>query len=203
MRQKGAIGEYKREDVMRRDKLIGTALCAGVLALCGGHALAGEDFSARLVGFNETPLAILSDATGTLHLDLNDKAKTITYTLTYTGPFTSDVQQAHIHFGKVHVSGGIIVWLCQTAAKPSPVATTPQCKTPSPSATVTGTIMASDVLPLSGQNVTAKDFDAIEDALNSNTAYTNIHTLNFPSGEIRGQIHKGDLDDKHDDHEHK
>ena len=187
---------------MRRYKLIGTAVCAGVLALCGGYALAGEEFSARLVGFNEVPLAILSDATGTLQLNLDKKAKTIAYTLSYTGPFTSAVQQGHIHFGKVHVTGGTVVWLCQTVARPSPVATTPTCPTPSPSATVTGTISANDVQPLAGQNVTAKDFDAIEDALNSKTAYANVHTATFGAGEIRGQIHKGDFDDK-DDKEHR
>jgi hypothetical protein len=181
---------------MRRYKLIGAALCAGVVALWAGYALAGEDFSARLVGFNETPVAILSDATGTVQLELNDNTKTIAYTLTYTGPFSSAVQQAQIHFGKVHTSGSIIVWLCQTVARPSPVATTPTCPQPSPGATVTGTISAGDVLPLPTQNVTAMDFDAIEDALNSNTAYANIHTATFVGGEIRGQIHKGDDPDE-------
>ena len=39
------------------------------------------------------------------------------------------------------------------------------------------------------------DFDALTDALTSNTAYGNIHTVNFPAGEIRGQIRReGDRD---------
>jgi len=55
-------------------------------------------------------------------------------------------------------------------------------------------------------------FDALVDALESNTAYANIHTTSgttpenaFPGGEIRGQIHRGDLDEEHDhdNHEHK
>src|SRR3984893_14040950 len=102
MRPKGAchIGKHKREDVMRRYKLIGTALCAGVLALCGGRADA-EEFSARLDGFQElgslpnvnltanpqtaaNPTgAVLSDGKGTDKLSLNKNAKTATYTLTY------------------------------------------------------------------------------------------------------------------------
>jgi hypothetical protein len=145
--------------------------------------------------------AVLTDATGTLHLDLDKKTSTIAYTLTYTGPFTSDVQQAHIHFGKSRDSGGIVVWLCQTTAKPAPAsvaAITPFCTTtPSPTATVTGTIMAANVLALAGQNVPAGVFDAIADALTSNTAYVNIHTLNFPGGEIRGQIHSEEEDQNH------
>src|ERR1700722_19736520 len=105
MRPKGAchIGKHKREDVMRRYKLIGTALCAGVLALWGGRADA-EEFSARLTGFHElgslpnvtqnpttgvvtaaNPTgAVLSDGTGTLKLDLDEKAGTATWTLTYS-----------------------------------------------------------------------------------------------------------------------
>ena len=45
------------------------------------------------------------------------------------------------------------------------------------------------------------DFDALADALTSNTAYANIHTTALPAGEIRGQIRRGGRDEKHDDHE--
>jgi hypothetical protein len=196
-------------------------LAAAVVAFSAGYAGA-QEFEARLRGFNEigsiptsvtvttTPStvttsytgAVLTDATGTLHLDLDKKTSTIAYTLTYTGPFTSDVQQAHIHFGKSRDSGGIVVWLCQTTAKPAPAsvaAITPFCTTtPSPTATVTGTIMAANVLPLAGQNVPAGVFDAITGAITSHTAYVNIHTLNFPGGEIRGQIHSEEHEHNHD-----
>jgi hypothetical protein len=37
--------------------------------------------------------------------------------------------------------------------------------------------------------------DALTDALASNTAYANIHTMAFPAGEIRGEIRPGDDDD--------
>ncbi len=60
--------------------------------------------------------------------------------------------------------------------------------------------MASDVVSLAAQNVTAGDFDAVIDALLSNSAYANVHTSNFKAGEIRGQIHmegrRRDEDDK-------
>ena len=194
-------------------KLFGAALAAAAVVFSASYACA-EQFKARLLGFNEIGSipsgatyaqsytgAVLTDATGTLHLDLDKKTSTIAYTLTYTGPFTSDVQQAHIHFGKSRDSGGIVVWLCQTTAKPAPAsvaAITPFCTTtPSPTATVTGTIMAANVLALAGQNVPAGVFDAIADALTSNTAYVNIHTMNFPGGEIRGQIYSEEEDRNH------
>ena len=196
---------------MRRQDLTAAALTATVAVFSASYACA-EEFTARLTGFNEIGSipsgatytqsytgAVLTDATGTLHLDLDKQKGTIAYTLTYTGPFTSDVQQAHIHFGKSRDSGGIVVWLCQTTAKPAPAqvsAITPTCTTtPSPTATVTGTITLDNVLAVPGQNVTAKDFDAITDAITSHTAYANIHTANFPGGEIRGQVHAVEKED--------
>jgi hypothetical protein len=52
----------------------------------------------------------------------------------------------------------------------------------------------------------ANDFDALVDALISNTAYANIHTTSsptppapdtaFPAGEIRGQVHRIDRENQ-------
>jgi len=171
-------------------------LAGGIVALSGslGHT---QDFSARLNGFEEIgglgageTGAILSDGKGTLSLDVSKSQ--ITYKLTYSG--LTDAQQAHIHFGKLHVAGGIMAWLCQSAAKPSPTAGTPTC--PATGGTVTGTLTAASVIGPTPQNVTAGDFDAITDALNSNTAYANVHTAKFPAGEIRGQVRRGDHDEQ-------
>jgi CHRD domain len=191
-------------DVMLRRKMIATA-AVGVVALWGGvaHADGGgantEEFSARLSGFQELgglnaeTGAILTDGTGTLQLDLDKKSHPpmATYTLTFSN-LSSAVTQAHIHFGKVHVPGGIFVWLCQTAAAMSPTAGTPLC--PTAGGTVSGTIMATNIIAVPGQNVPANSFDVLTDALNSNTAYANVHTVNFPKGEIRGQVRKSEKD---------
>jgi hypothetical protein len=214
---------------MSRLRLLAASLIAGAMTFSANCGYADE-FSARLSGFNEigsipttvtvTTLgapaatsytgAILTAATGTLSLDLDTKHEMATYTLTYTGPFSSAVQQAHIHFGKSRDSGGIVVWLCQTAAKPAPAsvaAITPFCDTnpTPPMLTVSGMITAANVLGVAGQNVPAGVFDAIAEAITSNTAYVNIHTANFPGGEIRGQIRSEDREDQndhHDNHDH-
>jgi hypothetical protein len=213
---------------MRRYRLIGTALCAGVLALWGGRADA-EEFSARLDGFQElgslpnvnltanpqtaaNPTgAVLSDGKGTVSLNLNRAAGTVDYTLTYsnvgtTPPKTGKVSQAHIHFGKNHVSGGILVFFCTNLAPPpAPTPKPPPCPNNSPnnSGTVSGTWTKNDVQAIAGQNVVAGDFDALVDALTSNTAYANVHTTSgttpdtaFPAGEIRGQCHSEDREDR-------
>jgi hypothetical protein len=195
---------------MQRHRLIGTALCSGVVALWVSHAGA-EEFSARLTGFQEIgglgageTGAILSAGTGTFELNLDRQHSMASYKLAYTSGLSSAITQAHIHFGKFHVAGGIFVWLCGTASNPGPVGT-PKCV--GPGATLTGTITPGNIVspgtgtPPSNQGIVAGDFDALEDALTSNTAYANIHTASFPAGEIRGQIHRGDLDEKHDNHD--
>jgi hypothetical protein len=204
---------------MRRYKLIGAALCAGVFALWGGRADA-EKFSARLDGFHElgslpnvtqnptsgvvtaaNPTgAILSDARGTLELDLDEKAGKATWTLTYsnvgnTPPLTGTVTQAHIHFGKSRDSGGIMVFFCTNLTPPVGAPIPQAC--PSNSGSVSGTFTKDDVVAISGQNVSAGDFDALADALRSNTAYANIHTTALGAGEIRGQIHAVENDHDH------
>ena len=163
-----------------------------------------------LSGFNEVigPNlglgAIFSTGSGRLRLKIDKQNRTIDYELTYSFPDAAAtpivgaqfVNQAHLHFGQKHTTGGINVWLCQSADNPAPAAVaaaTPTC--PSPSGTVSGTIAPAQVLALAGQGFPAGQdgFDALLDALQSDAIYGNVHTDRFPGGEIRGQF--GDRDD--------
>jgi len=165
------------------------ALVAALALTSAAAAHEPEEFRASLTGFEETGAlnaqsgAILSDGSGTLELKLDRQAQTLAFTLKFAN-LSSAVTQSHIHFGKIHMSGGVMVFFCSNLA--SAPAGTQAC--PANGGTVTGTITAANVLALAGQNVKAGDFDAIADALESNTAYVNVHTTNFPAGEIRGQI---------------
>ena len=176
---------------MHLTRNIGTTLAVAVAALAGGVAHA-QEFNTRLSGFNEVPAAIFSPGTGTLQLNLDRQANRLNFTLTYSG-LTSSVTQAHIHFGQRHVAGGIMVFFCSNLGN-GPTGTQP-C--PQGDGTVSGTITADGVVGPSAQNVQAGDFNAVIAALTNDTSYANVHTTNFPAGEIRGEIRSGNRDDNH------
>jgi hypothetical protein len=184
---------------MLRAKFFEAGLVAAAVTFSAGYGYADEsEFSAHLSGFQEIgglgageTGAILSAGTGKLDLELDKDAGTARYTLTYSG-LSAPVQQAHIHFGKVHVAGGVMVFFC-TNLNNGP-AGTQMC--PAGGGTVTGTWTGASVLGPAAQNVTAGDFSALVDALTSNTAYANIHTVKFPAGEIRGQVLRVDQEDQ-------
>ena len=215
---------------MYRSMLAGAILAAAVTAISAAGANA-QQFTANLKGVNEigsipttvtiTTLgvaapttytgAVLTDGTGTANLVLNKMAGTVTFTLTYsnvgtTPPQTGTVSQAHIHFGKSRDSGGILVFFCTNIALPATFTGPPPQSCPQNSGTVSGTWTADDVQVIMGQNVVAKDFDALVDALESNTAYANVHTIPlqgatntaYPGGEIRGQVRSAEEEHEHD-----
>jgi hypothetical protein len=171
---------------MLRYLLIRSGL-AGLLLVLAAGAAAAQEYTARLSGFSELgglnaeTGAILTNGTGRLQLDVDQT--NATYTLTYSG-LSANVTQAHLHFAKVHVPGGIYTFLCTNLGNGP--AGTPTC--PTTGGTVTGTIAAANILAVPGQNITAGDFGALLAALSSNTTYVNVHTVKFPAGEIRGQV---------------
>jgi hypothetical protein len=189
------------EVVMSTSKNLKLTICVGALLapLLLGSAGANNNnnnnknnntYSATFSGFEEIgPLgagetgAILSKGQGQLTLNVDKGNRLINFQLTYSN-LSSPVTVSHIHFGKRHVAGGVMVFFCSNNANPPPGTQT--C--PMTGGTVTGTITGANVQALAGQNVTAGDFDALLAALESNTAYGNIHTTNFTAGEIRGQI---------------
>jgi hypothetical protein len=63
---------------------------------------------------------------------------------------------------------------------------------------VSGTIGAVDVLPSPTQQLAAGEILELVAALRGGVAYTNVHTVASPGGEIRGQIGKA----KDDDNDH-
>jgi hypothetical protein len=176
-----------------------------VIALLGvaSYAIAGggsKNFrGSPMVGYEENP-DISTVGTGEFSARLNGDGNSLHYKLTYSG-LEGTVTQAHVHFGKRAINGGVSFFLCGTAAAPGP-AGTPAC--PTPGGTVEGDIDAADVLALvtpppatAGQGIEAGAFNEILAAMRYGSAYANVHTTKWPGGEIRAQISKGK--NRHDD----
>ena len=178
---------------MYRSILLGALVIAAGAPTPAVSSHRAEEFHSILTGFNEVGAlnnqsgAIFTQGRGGLELKLDRTNETLTFTLRFQN-LSSPVTQAHIHFGKKHMAGGVMVFFCSNLAT-APAGTQP-C--PADGGTVTGTLTAANVLAIAGQNVTAGDFNAITEALLTDTAYANVHTANFPAGEIRGQVVRGD-----------
>ena len=137
-----------------------------------------------LTGYQEaTPAGTASTASGTFEARIDDDANspTITYTLTYVG-LSGPALFSHIHFGNRYDSGGVSAFLCGGGSKPPcPPGTTTE-------AVVTGTITPADVIGPTSQGILPGDFGKLVDAIRSGVTYVNVHSPQFPAGEIRGQI---------------
>lgn len=163
------------------------AACLAALAVPANADDGRNRIEARLKSYQEVP-AVSSVASGRFKARLDAASLTLSYELSYSG-LEGDVRQAHIHFGQHGVNGGIMVWLCQTAANPSPVASTPACPQ---SGTVSGVVSAADVIGPAGQGVAAGEFAEMLAAIRAGVAYANVHSSKFPGGEIRGQLRDDD-----------
>ena len=135
-----------------------------------------------LVGYEENP-DISTIAHGSFRVSIDDAAKTLTYELSFSG-LEGTVQQAHIHFGKRAINGGVTVFLCGTATSPGPSGT-PTCPQ---EGTVSRTVQASDILAPGTQGIEAGNFEELAAALRAGHTYANVHSSKWPTGEIRAQI---------------
>lgn len=178
-----------------------SAIVSGLSAQGHSH---GRRASAELAPGQEVPIVVSPAASGLLSAVIDDDARTIEYRLTFSG-LQALVTQSHIHIAQPSVNGGIVVWLCQTPSATDPVnPNTQQC--PVNGGTITGTIVPSDVRAVAAQGIAAalsanEKFDRVVAAIRSGYAYANVHTVQSPGGEIRGQIEitgRQDREHKHD-----
>ena len=138
-----------------------------------------ERFSASLIGTNEVPPI---NTAGTADFNMTIEPSGITFTINFSG-LSSPLAVAHTHFGVPNVNGGVMIFLCGGGGQPACPATT--------SGTITGTITAANVVGPTTQGVAAGDLDTALELLRGGFSYANMHTTNFPSGEIRGQVRRG------------
>jgi hypothetical protein len=143
-------------------------------------------FRVQLSGYEEDPQALSTAASGSFRAVVNERTQEISYSLTYAD-LTGGITQAHIHFGNRHQSGGISVFLCSNLGN-GPVGTQ-LC--PAAPATVTGVLKPDAVIGPAGQGIAAGEFAELVKAIKAGITYANVHSVERPAGEVRGQLDNG------------
>ena len=128
----------------------------------------GQAFTADLTGDDELP-PVDTNATGIATFQTN--GNTMNYQLSVSD--INNVTAAHIHRGDSDHNGRVVVSLYKNMSTG-----------PKEGLLSQGTITASDLKgPLAGHPLS----DLI-DIMDNSTAYVNVHTKDFPLGEMRGQV---------------
>jgi hypothetical protein len=161
----------------------------GIVFTQGGF----KNISEQLTGLKEVPV-ISTTGHGEFRARISNDESEIAWELSYAD-LEGDVQQAHIHFGPPNNTGGISVYLC---ANNPPITNAPagtqSC--PIPSGTISGVIVAANVVGPTGQGIEAGALSELIDAIRGGLTYVNIHTSKWTAGEIRSQItHEGGVHD--------
>jgi hypothetical protein len=183
-------------------------VAAASLALAdqGGHRF----FREFLNGFKEAATVVSTTGTGTFRAAINRDETEIRYVLTFRD-LEGNVEQAHIHIGHPQNQGGVVLWLCDSAARPAPAGTDPPPCSHDPlnatSGMVSGTLTAADVrdLPTNGiagaTPATPGEFEEVIALMRAGLTYVNVHSSTFTGGEIRSQL--DNRTDDRDDHGHR
>ena len=135
------------------------------------------EFRFDLTPAEEVPPPVGAEgASGQATVTLDTQNGTVSVVGTYEN-MSSNVVAAHIHCGEFGVAGPIGVTLFQTV-NPFDAAIT-----------LNGTIAHGPIMaPDPGNSCGWVELEDVVDALRSGDTYVNIHTLQSPPGEIRGQI---------------
>lgn len=133
-------------------------LFAGLAMVLGGGAWAAGQFRADLSGGAEVPPND-STATGSAHAKLHDNGTTLRVQLKYSG-LGSGVTGAHVHTGAAGANGPVLIDLKPALGKTAGGVT----------------------------NLVAEIDGGAAAQLRDGGLYVNVHTSQYPGGEIRGQL---------------
>jgi len=162
------------------------ALSAAVLLVAPLSHAAPQRFVFGLSGANEVP-PNASTATGGGFVDIDPQAHTMRVSVTFSG-LTSNTVMAHIH-------------CCISPPGNAGVATTIPAFAGFPLGVTNGNLDATFNMTLASSwnpayitangGTTASAETALFNGIRNTTAYFNIHTTNFPPGEVRGFLVEG------------
>jgi hypothetical protein len=142
------------------------------LAVAGSVAAQPETFTAHLSGGEEVP-DNNSKATGQAVFKLRDDG--LHYKVIVAN--IQNVTMAHIHVAPAGENGPIVAWLYPGGP--------PAQLIPGRSSGILaeGVITDNDVV-----GIFSGDLEALLEAMRAGNTYVNVHTSQFPGGEVRGQI---------------
>ena len=158
-----------------RTRLVLFVSVLGLVAV--GVAAAGLNGHWRThpTGDNEVP-PNASQGQAQANFKLSDDGLSLSYKLNVAN--IENVTQSHIHLGPAGANGPIVLWLYPSAP---PLQLIPGR---SQGTLGEGTATAANLVgPLAGQPLSA-----LVAAINAGNAYVNVHTTQFPPGEIRGNL---------------
>ncbi|MEC2351799.1 CHRD domain-containing protein [Bacillus toyonensis] len=129
-------------------------------------------FFAKLRGRNEVP-PVETDARGQAFFKLSRDELSLKFKLELFD--IENVVVAHLHLGAKGTNGPVVAFLFGPITNPVSI----EC------ATFTGMITQEDLVgPLAGRTL-----DALVNEITAGNIYINVHTVQHPNGEIRGQLY--------------
>lgn len=156
--------------------LLGASLMLAVLPAVASAV--GQDdrrFVAHLSGDEEVPAAE-TGARGQAIFKVAEDGSAIDFRLIVAN--IENVSMAHIHLAPAGANGPVVAWLYPEGPPPELIEGRSQGNL------AVGTITEDDLVgPLAGASL-----DDLVEQLSTGGAYANVHTSQFPGGEIRGQI---------------
>jgi len=128
-------------------------------------------FSAPLTGMEEVP-PVTTNSTGISIFELINN-NTINYKLNVTN--MDNIKAAHIHLGNFSQNGDVVATLFNSSKTPTDM--------------INGTLVEGKITTANLQGpLKEKTISDLVQLMNTTQTYVNIHTVEYPNGEIRGQL---------------
>lgn len=172
---------------MHRFTLATALLGLGFVAGCGGSKSTAPNtitYTADLKPSNEvlangSSAGVVSSGSGTWTGTLDPNTNILTWTMSFTG-LTTNSSASHIHAqAPTTTTANVVLNFATFAGSTIQLGGT--------SGTATGSINLSSATPATGLTISG---DSLRKAMDAGQAYVNVHSSQYPAGEIRGQIVK-------------
>ncbi len=159
----------------RLSTFMGLALILTLILTVTPVAAGPRNFRAHLNGAQEVPPAN-TRAQGQAIFQLSKDGESLRYKLIVAN--IENVTMAHIHLAPADANGPVVAWLYPEGPPPQLI------EGRFNGVLAEGVITADDLVgPLAGADLG----DLVDEIIAGNT-YVNVHTSQFPAGEVRGQI---------------